>query len=408
MYNKKRYLYLAMGTLMLLFLGLLYAWSIFAIHLKKIYTAWSASQLSLTFTISMVFFCIGGLLSGNLNKKLKSNYVIMISAAFLLAGFYGLSNLNEEIPELSLKSLYLFYGVFCGTGVGIGYNSVMGVVNKWFPEKVGFSSGILLMGFGVGGLILGSAVNTTVINFGINKTFLVLAIAIFLVLIVGAVVLKVPEKNHNKQIINDVNTSAKKEYTSSEMLKSSSYWLFFSWCIAVSSSGLLVISGAATIAVTFGAPAVLGLMVSVFNGAGRVLYGTLFDKFGYDKAMLINNIVLLISGISLTLGSISKNVVLIFVGLLLVGLCYGGSPALTSSVIHSFYGAKNYNLNFSLSNFSLVPAAFIGPMISSFLLEKSNGNYTPVFMVIIIFALIALVLKTFLKANMEKTICPCK
>ncbi|MGD9566750.1 MAG: MFS transporter [Sedimentibacter sp.] len=402
--NKKRWYYLATGTVMLLFLGLLYAWSIFASPFKKIYPDWTNPNLSLTFTISMIFFCLGGYVSGNLSKKIKSNLLIKISAALLFIGFFSLSRLNPQSPESSLKMLYIFYGVICGSGVGIGYNWILGNVNKWFPDKVGFASGILLMGFGFGGMILGSIVKVLVGVVGLMNTFLFLAFGVFAVLIAGSFIIKAPREGELSflNIKTEHKENADKSYTPSEMIKTLPFWCFFFWAISVSASGLLVVGSAATIAETFGAPAILGLLVSVFNGLGRVIFGQVFDKYGYSKAMTLNSVSLMLSGISLTLGSLNNNVILIFIGLLLVGISYGGAPSLTSSIIHSFYGAKNYSVNFSLTNFSLIPAALIGPMVSSSLLERFNGNYTSTFILIIVLATLAFVLKSLLNSSSKK------
>ena len=406
--NSKRWLYLATGTIMLVFLGLLYAWSIFAGPFKKLYTSWSDSNLSWTFTISMIFFCIGGFVSGKLLKKYKFDLIIRVAAVLLFVGFLGLYRLNTIKQDVSLKLLYFFYGVLCGSGVGIGYNSIIGSVNSWFPDKVGYSSGILLMGFGFGGMLLGSIVKVLIINFGLMNVFLILAIVIFIILALGSFIIKTPLESNDQQTNTEIYKSdgscVKSDYTVEEMIKTYSFWCFFFWAIAVSSSGLLVINNAASIAETFGAHAVLGLVVSAFNGLGRVFFGQLFDKLTYNKSMLVNNILLILAGIFLAIGSLNKSVLLVFIGLPLIGICYGGAPSLTSSIIHLFYGAKNYSINFSIANFSLIPAAIIGPTISSVLLEKSNGNYTTTFIMIIIIAIIALILQVLFKIYIERLI----
>ena len=56
MSNNKRWLYLGVGTILLIFCGLIYGWSLFKEPFGQVYPDWSLSQLSMTFTISMVFF----------------------------------------------------------------------------------------------------------------------------------------------------------------------------------------------------------------------------------------------------------------------------------------------------------------------------------------------------------------
>jgi len=386
----------------MLFLGLIYAWSIFRAPFNRIFQTWSVSQLSLTFTISMICFCLGGFVCGRLVVILKTQNVIRIAAALLFVGFFLVSQFDSSQSQESLIKLYIFYGVFCGAGVGIGYIAVVSAINKWFPDKTGFSSGIMLMGYGFGGMILGSVVNVLIESLGLFFTFFIMAISIAIVLTAGSFLIKVPETADSS--IREIGSShtETRDYTPTQMMKTFPFWLFFFWSIVISSAGLLVINSAATIATTFGAPAVLGLIVSVANGGGRVLIGTLSDKIGRNKTMYVDSFCLLASGACLFMGAVLQSAFFILPGLLLVGFSYGGSPALSSTIIHLFYGSKHYAVNLSINNFLVIPAAIIGPLVSSTLQERSGGAYQSTFIMIIVFSLLALFLNAMLKRFTRK------
>ena len=85
---KTRWGLLALGTVVLLFAGIIYAWSIikapFAGEL-----GWSDSALTFNFTLTMCFFCLGGLVSGLLAKRLSVCVRLLIAAA-LVGGGLGL------------------------------------------------------------------------------------------------------------------------------------------------------------------------------------------------------------------------------------------------------------------------------------------------------------------------------
>ena len=414
MNTNKRWLYLGTATLTLLFLGLIYAWSIFRTPFGELFPDWSISQLSLTFTISMIFFCLGGFAGGLMSKKMSVRVRFLISAVMLFVGFFAVSMVNPASSGSSLTMLYIFYGVFGGGGVGVAYNTVIGTINKWFPDKVGLASGIMLMGFGLGGLVLGSVVSGMIGSMGILPVFKILGIVIAVVCVCAAFIIKVPTAEDSQALAelaavskatsgaseaSDENKPAAKNYTAGEMLKTGRFWFFTLWAILLNSAGLLVINSAANISVAFGGTAVLGMIVSLFNGAGRIVAGNNFDKFGRRTSTIINNAFMLTAGILLTLGGMSGKYIFILLGLIFVGLAYGGCPTITSAYINKAFGPANFPTNFSIANFSLIPAATIGPMISSALLESAGGNYNTNFYAIIGFSVAALVMWVLLNMS---------
>lgn len=389
MQNLKRWLYLFAGTIMLLFHGVIYAWSIFRRPFNNIYPEWTVSQLSLTFTISIVFFCLGTFTAGNMSRKLHVKYILLIAAAILFTGFMGVSQIEKFEPEAALKLLYLFYGVLGGGSIGMGYNAIISAVNKWFPDRLGLASGVMMMGFGLGGIVLGGAINGLIENAGLFLTFKLLAVSTTIVLLAGAFYLKTPDTAEMMRNSGNINNS-RESYTAREMIATKNFWFFMLWAILMNSAGLLIINSAASIALAFGASAVLGLTVSVCNGLGRVMMGYVFDKLLGKRTMLINIAFVFLSGISLVCGALFNNLVLIFIGIVFSGLGYGGNPSITSAYIFREYGPKYYPVNFSLGGFALIPAAIIGPMISSFLIEGSGGGYISSFLMIIMLAALAL------------------
>lgn len=400
--SNKRWIYLGMGTLTLLFLGLIYAWSIFRTPIGELFPDWSISQLSLTFTISMIFFCLGGFAGGVLSKRMSIKTRMLISAVMLLIGFFTVSTIKTDSPGASLTMLYIFYGVFGGGGVGVAYNGVIGTLNKWFPDKVGLASGIMLMGFGLGGLVLGSVVNSMIGSMGILPVFRILGIVICIICVLAAFIIKAPGAEDSDALAalaafasgGKAKADAGSEvrnYTAGEMLKTPQFWFFTIWAILLNSAGLLVINSAANISVAFGGAAILGMIVSLFNGAGRIVAGNNFDRFGRFTSTLVNNAFMLAAGILLTLGGMTGAYIFILCGLVFVGLAYGGCPTITSAYINKAFGPANFPTNFSIANFSLIPAATIGPMISSALLESAGGSYNTNFYAIIGFSAAAAV-----------------
>ena len=410
MNNSKRWVVLSVATISLLFLGLIYAWSIFKTPISEMFPMWTVSQLSMTFTIAMSMFCIGGFVGGITGKIFSLRVKFFISAALLFVSFFGTSLMNPANPGTSLIMLYFFYGFLGGGGVGFAYNAIISSVNKWFPDCVGLASGIQLMGFGLGALILGGAASSMMASsLGVPGTLKILALAIAVAMVISAMLIVAPKEGEGAAPSKDEKAEAEKapksepkSFTTAEMLKAPSFWLFEIWNVSLSAAGLLVINSAANISVAYGGAVILGMIISVFNGLGRIVNGSTIDKKGPSFAILACTLYFAIAGVILVAGDAMNSLVLVIAGLIVVGLGFGGCPSLTSAFISRQFGPANFATNFATANFSLMAAATIGPTISSKLLEAAQGAYTTNFYAICAFAVFSLVLWVFLAKAIKK------
>ena len=193
MKNLNRWVRAIVGVIILLMAGLIYSWTVMS---KTIGASrdWSASQLSLTFTIVMAFFCLGSLIGGILSKKIKPRIYILASGVFFFFGFL-IASFTGESPAL----LYIGFGVLCGLGAGFAYNGVMGSISPWFPDKQGLISGILLMGFGFSSFIIGKVFAAVAPSDGTDtwkSVYLVMGIVIVILMVICSFFVARPDADY--------------------------------------------------------------------------------------------------------------------------------------------------------------------------------------------------------------------
>jgi len=389
MNSSKRYLYLVVGTLALLFAGTVYAWSILKSPLAQEF-GWTIPQLTVNFTLTMSFFCLGGILGSLLNKKFGLRKTLFISAILSSAGFIFSSMLSGN----SIAMLYLCYGVICGLGIGIAYNNIVSTVNQWFLDKKGFSSGVLLMGYGAASLVIGSIAARTIANtnIGWRTTYLWIGISLFIVLGICAIVLKTYVLDSSNKSANVLSTT--KDYTLKEMLKSLSFWKALIVITFLAACGNTVISIAKDISLASGLKETLAItmvgILSVCNGLGRIICGLIFDKFGCKRTMIYADTLTIIAGVCILMAVTNSSLVLCVCGLCIVGLSFGCCPTIGAALIADFFGKKNYSLNYSVFNLNLLLASLIAS-IESYLISVSGGYVVP-FVVLIAIAIVAFII----------------
>lgn len=378
-----RWVYAIIGVIVLVFAGLVYAWSVLSGPIAAEFNTWSAAQLSLTFTIAMSFFCIGGFVGGLVAGKVNVKINVWVSSVLFLIGFFLASSTT------SIAMLYIGFGVCAGFASGLAYNAVMSTMSKWFPDKQGLISGILLMGFGIGSFIIGKVYQayTSAEIGGWRASFKVFAVILFVVIFVCGFFFIKPGKDFVPPVAAKAKKASKNkveglDIPTIKIIQRPSFWFYFVWAVLLSAAGLILVSQArgfvaeVSPSVAENAPGTVATVVgliSVFNGLGRVLFGGMFDKIGAKVMLLVDCVFVVFIAVAL-LAFATHSFPILVVSFIIGGLAYSGITPTNSAFINAFYGATNYPVNFSIINLNLIVASFGGTLAGA--LYDATHTYT--------------------------------
>lgn len=384
--KRKRVVYLALSTVSLLFLGLIYAFSMFAAPMCQAFGLEKAA-VGLTFNIMMITFCLGAVIGSQIEKRLGVRGTLIVAGVMFFAGFAG----TGAFATGSIAVVYGFYGVLGGLGVGIGYNTVIATTNVWFPDRVGLSSGVLMMGFGLGSLILGTLSVNLANALGLSTVFIGIGIATALIIIVLANTLKRPPANIVELMAPEkAGGSSYDPGDEDAALKTPTFYVYWVWAIIVIAIGLATIGNCASDAQLNGLDAgfatLLVGLVSTCNGLGRVLVGMIYDKTNVKVTMAVDGVVSIVACATI-IGAFTLHVpALYIVGAFCCGFCYGGVPVVASAFARQRFGSKNYPLNLSLANFAIVFGSLLNIVVQAAI---GGDNRLGIFAVMLVLSLVA-------------------
>lgn len=398
--NIERWARLAFSTLVLLFAGIVYSWSILKLPFSTEF-GWDAGSLGLNSTFTLVFFCIGGFISGLMTKKTSARLRMIISAVMLFAGFFITSRLNHNAKPVSL---FLAYGFLGGTGIGIVYNTVVSTTNQWFPDKKGLCSGIMMMGFGLTTLIIGNIADRMIRSpdIGWRTTYLALAIIIGALFLIMAFVLKAPSPDtvfpQPKQKTGKPSKAQQqqikpRDYTATEMIRRSSFWRIFLFITTVGAVGTASISFVTDILSEVGGSTSFVVtaagVLSIFNGLGRLFIGSMFDAIGLRRAQYLMSAIFIIAPAVVVLALFTNSLVLAVVGMALCFFAYGFAPTTGAAFASGYFGEKHFSLNFSIVNLILIPAPFAAALAGN--MYERTGSFISTFAILIGVAVIGVI-----------------
>lgn len=375
--EKSGWTVVAGGVLMMLMLGVTYTWSVFKDPLVAKF-GWSQTEVQLAFSIMLAVFAAAMIPAGILNDRKGPRLVALAGGILLGLGFIATSYFAS-----SPLMLYITYGVLVGAGVGLAYGMPLAAGIKWFPQKRGLVSGIVMFGFGFGSLLLAPVAAWLIGAQGIMGAFLYLGIAFAVIISIGAMLLRNPPVEKAKGKAKAAVKAA--DFSAMEALRTGSFWMLWLMFMFAAAAGLMVIGNLATFAklsfttqhgMSVEAAASLGALavgvIAVFNGLGRILAGWASDRMGRTKVMLVVfalqalfvACVVFVSGLSPWA---------LFALMALIGVCFGANFSLFPATSADYFGTKNAGVNYGMLFTAYGVGGIIGPLAMAYVLDAAKA-----------------------------------
>lgn len=384
---KKRIPILVVGTILLLFLGLIYAYSVVMAPLKTQFE-WSVSGMTVIFALSMIAFTIGNLVAGKLLKKHDVRFVFLVAIAFLLVGFIG-STFADGAGSLGL--IYVTYGIIASIGIGFIYNVIVPTITAWWPDHVGLAQGICLMGYGFGGFILGPVVtgiyemvSWQVVFWGMALIFsgLTLLSSIIIRMPTAAELAALPQSHKSGESAG--NASGTVDHDTKYLFHDPTFYLFYLWMFLLGSVGMGITGIGKEFPTSLGADAMTAAFVIGFvnigSGCGRLFGGGILDKIGRARFMVGASVLFFCATLVMQASLAFNSIPLQVVGCLLSGISWGAVIITMAFVVRKVWGNANFAENLAVVNSYGILAALVGSMGAG-ALAQAIGSYSVVLVV---------------------------
>ncbi|MFC2058547.1 MFS transporter [Chloroflexota bacterium] len=320
-----------------------------------------------------------------------------------------------------VNSLAAFYVVYIVLALGIGacFPQVpMIAVARWFKEKMGKTTGLLMIGGGAGGAVVPLVV-WLIAQYDWRTALVILGIGMWVICIPASLLLRHKPEQYgylpdgeiaaapaesevaNAGPVSPVSIGA--EYTTKEALKTRTFWFL----TLATSIGLMVMSVMLvhlmpyleSIGISRGMAGLIMTLLAVFNVVGRFGFGLLGDVI--DRAKLLA-ITLALAAVGVVIFAYARTAWGFIPFLLTFGPAIGGQSVLRFAIQREYFGRSAYGGIQGLILVGIVVTNVAAPPIVGWAFDVS-GSYHLSWIVLSIFSALAVPLALKMKPPRRKS-----
>jgi OFA family oxalate/formate antiporter-like MFS transporter len=358
--------------------NLQYSWALFVKPIMGA-TGWKLSQVQWGFTAFIALETWVQPFVGRFMDRYGPRIFMSVAAVMCAVGWAGMGSAH------TLTQLYVLYSI-AGIGGALVYCGSTIVGLKWFPDKLGLASGLIAAGFGSGAALFTYVIAYTIRAGNYRSAFVYTGIGQGIVIFLVSQFMVNPDPNDpqiaGKKAGSKYKVRAQAEqFTSSEMLGTSQFYMLYAMMLMMGIGGLMVTAQLGSVADNLGiAKAIFTLAIfvnSLANGAGRIFWGWVSDQLGRERTMII---AFTIQALALvTVLRLGRNSPFWFVVLMaLVIFTWGEIYSLFPAAMADYYGIRNSGSNYAFLYSSKGVASFLAGGLAALLFEKT-GTWTVVF-----------------------------
>lgn len=369
--------------------GILYLWSIFNQPLQEQFGL-SASSANLVGSFMIFGFVLGNLVGGFLQDKLGPKPVSFIGCAAFCLGIF----ISAFLTPSTIWVIYITYSGLSGLGCGIAYGSILSCLQKWFPEKRGFASGLSVAAFGLSTVVFSPISQALLKHFSVSKVFLILSCVFFALTMLSCLFIHAPASAAE-------NAPVKPSLTPKKTFLLPEFWCVALSCFFINATWNILVPIIKSLGIERGlsesAAGIAVMITGIANAVGRLGTASVSDKTGRTAPVIFMAALTAACAVALIWAKSGFYIVLIA----LVAMAYGGPsatfPAMTTDICGpkysgTIYGVAMLGLGFSSVVFTAISNA----------LKNATGDYTASFIMAAFTCVVPVVLMILYKYFVKK------